>query len=213
MNHLDNLIWSKNKSYNSSINEIFKFCNLYNTKISILEKGVDIDLIIGEILICNITEYNNQYRNLREQSKQIIKTIIDSRIYKYDKIINVKNNSNKYVVNNIDPISSNNLFYSISYSNSFFTIALSNYSKIGVDIEEIKLIEDYELIKQLALSKEEIDNCNSLTDFYSFWTKKEAYLKSVGIGIHDNLQSVTDYSNCYTIYSPYPNLMCSISIL
>ncbi len=107
----------------------------------------------------------------------------------------------------------NPLYFSVSHTGIYFIVAICKGAPIGVDIEEIRPINDIESIKKAVLSAKEQKSCESLKDFYRYWTLKEAYLKALGIGIQDNMHSVTQYSNCIAIELPYANIQCSICTL
>lgn len=124
-----------------------------------------------------------------------------------DKIIIKKENNGKPY------LEKNPLFFSVSHTGIYFIVAICKGAPIGVDIEEIRDIKDIDSVKSIVLSAEEQKSCESLKDFYRFWTLKEAYLKALGVGIQDNMQSVTQYSNCMAIELPRTNIQCSICTL
>ena len=82
------------------------------------------------------------------------------------------------------------LTFNISHSGEFIVYALTKNAYIGVDIEELKpevdclslaksVFHEEEYIKFLKIPKED-----KLLAFYRAWTRKEAYLKAIGVGLH-----------------------------
>ena len=86
-----------------------------------------------------------------------------------------------------------NINYNISYSYKKAVIALSK-NIIGIDIEYINKKFQYEEISKLVLSEKEILKVNNSSfkfrSFYSLWTRKEAFLKALGVGLNDNLKAL-----------------------
>jgi 4'-phosphopantetheinyl transferase len=85
-----------------------------------------------------------------------------------------------------------NLDISISHSGNYLVIGIFNSGKIGVDIELLKDI-DFGVFRNCLSASEEI-YINSgkkmkqrLENFYEIWTRKEAYLKALGIGLQKPL--------------------------
>lgn len=76
--------------------------------------------------------------------------------------------------------------FNIAHSGKFIVCALSLTNKIGIDVEEVKPIElgDFEA----NFSEEEwmkiFADDDKYRGFYKFWTKKEAFLKAIGMGLN-----------------------------
>jgi len=86
----------------------------------------------------------------------------------------------------------NNVFFSMAYTKNIAVCAVSATGDIGIDIEKIEpinhlLYEDYFTKSEWMKMNKSID---TLTNFYNFWTRKEAVLKACGQGIQSNLQLV-----------------------
>ncbi len=82
----------------------------------------------------------------------------------------------------------------LSHSGSVAMCALHK-SPVGVDVEQIKSIEDG--IAQRFMSKEELAMLEKTSDkpgmFYKIWTLKEAYVKYCGRGLGAALSKLTIY--------------------
>jgi len=98
-------------------------------------------------------------------------------------------------------------FFNISHSGNKVLIAVSN-DPVGIDIEQIKNIELGVLAETVFSSREfHLFNTadNSINMFYQLWTRKEALLKSVGVGLLDDLRTLdisqkvdTDFVKAFT---------------
>ena len=103
-------------------------------------------------------------------------------------------------------IPGNTLSFNISHSKDMFAIAFSNAGEPGLDIEFIKSDFKFEAIINRYFSKKETKHIlnkpqdEALSTFYLYWTRKEAFLKSIGVGITENLSKteVLDGKNKYT---------------
>lgn len=83
-----------------------------------------------------------------------------------------------------------NFHFNISHSNEIVVVAYAQ-KDIGVDIEFHKT-RDYNRLKDNFHKEEQefIENSfDKLGAFYSIWTLKESYLKAVGIGLLESLDS------------------------
>ncbi len=81
------------------------------------------------------------------------------------------------------------LFFNLSHSGNQFVIAVSNGGEIGVDLEQPKQRVNLSGLVNKCFSREERIYWESLplkdqaNMFYSFWVRKEAFVKAVGRGI------------------------------
>lgn len=93
-----------------------------------------------------------------------------------------------------------NLDISISHSGSYLVIGICNCGKIGVDIELLKDF-DFRVFRNCLSASEEmyINSGKKITqrleNFYEIWTRKEAYLKALGIGLQKPLPITQFYPN------------------
>lgn len=93
---------------------------------------------------------------------------------------------------------SSSLFFNMSHTKNLTLVAVSD-SEVGIDTEFVKANFAYEDIIKDNFSEFEIlqiqkaASCREKTFlFYNFWTKKEAILKFLGLGIIDDLRDVND---------------------
>jgi len=91
-------------------------------------------------------------------------------------------------------IEGNPVFFNISHSKQILAVGLSDKNSLGVDVEIIKNTFDYKNIAERFFHKEEQTIINGslkpIETFFLQWTKKEAFLKALGIGIIDNLEDI-----------------------
>jgi 4'-phosphopantetheinyl transferase len=82
---------------------------------------------------------------------------------------------------------------SISHSQDYAVAGLSRQRaiRLGLDIEKIASIE-LDFLRKIAFSQRENEQIrpNDHKSHYSLWTLKEAYLKYLQLGFHENLQMV-----------------------
>ena len=87
-----------------------------------------------------------------------------------------------------------NLFFNVSHSKSAFLLGFSFWGRIGVDIELLNGSEDLPSMVEYAFSNAEVQYCHNGENrarFTEIWTLKEAFLKAVGIGLVDQLTSIS----------------------
>lgn len=83
------------------------------------------------------------------------------------------------------------LFFNLSHSNNYAAITLA-FFEVGTDIEFIKEDE----VLTCIFSEKELLHFHTLSEsqklrlFYQSWTRKEAYLKALGVGLTKNLEEV-----------------------
>jgi len=91
-----------------------------------------------------------------------------------------------------------NLFFNVSHSNDAFLLGFCFGGRIGVDIEMLNGSEDLPSMVNYAFSEDEALSCSygkNHERFAEIWTLKEAFLKTVGVGLVDRLTSVTILGN------------------
>ena len=84
--------------------------------------------------------------------------------------------------------------FNISHSGKYVAIAIHpGEQQIGIDIEEINRRFEYWEVAGHYFSSNECDGVYTHRDFYKIWTKKEALLKTTGVGLVDGLNQL-DFS-------------------
>ncbi|UZJ40701.1 4'-phosphopantetheinyl transferase superfamily protein [Prosthecochloris sp. SCSIO W1101] len=89
------------------------------------------------------------------------------------------------------------LCFNMSHSHDLALFALVWNSRIGVDVEYIRLIPDAEVIAKRFFTPQEnsafsaVSPDKKLEAFYNCWTRKEAFLKATGDGLSRRLDSFT----------------------
>ncbi len=86
--------------------------------------------------------------------------------------------------------------FNLSHTHELAVCALSKVGRIGVDVEEIRPMEEHgrKLIGRFFSEVEQreyldVPEHERLTAFFRGWTRKEAYLKAVGTGLATVLSS------------------------
>lgn len=144
-----------------------------------------------KIVIKNI----EKIENLRDYEYSLLKNILNKE-YNIVGYTIVYNKNGKPYLNNI-----NNIYFSISHSDKYLVIAISN-KKIGVDIEKIKKyntkINDF--LNIIPKNEEE---------FFEYWTKKEALIKLKGLSLK-NINDI-DESNVKFYIKKYKNHIITVA--
>jgi 4'-phosphopantetheinyl transferase len=89
-----------------------------------------------------------------------------------------------------------NLEFNISHSENFALYGFVLNRKIGVDLEKIRPIKELDKIAHRFFSLSEYKlitnskNPEKQQIFFKMWTAKEAYLKAIGTGISEGLDSI-----------------------
>ena len=95
----------------------------------------------------------------------------------------------------LGPEFANRLKFNLSHSGRLAVIAVTTAADVGVDLEYIRAESDYADIARRFFSAAEVDYLIALPshlhaeNFFSCWTKKEAYLKACGEGLARPLSS------------------------
>ena len=85
--------------------------------------------------------------------------------------------------------------FNVSHTRSMALIAFSSDRRLGVDVEFIRPIDNWEDIARRFFSQNELAELRSLPPnqrdegFYTCWTRKESYIKARGEGLHLPLDS------------------------
>lgn len=89
------------------------------------------------------------------------------------------------------------LQFSVSHSEDVAALALSWDTPIGVDVERVRSLSDMDAMSHTIFNPEEqaqlrmADGAINVERFYWGWTRKEACLKAIGVGLSRHLHSIT----------------------
>ena len=92
--------------------------------------------------------------------------------------------------------SESQLEFSIAHSGDLALFAFTVVGRIGVDVERIIALDELDDLEKWSLSADErklsanLPPNERIKTFYKLWTVKEAYLKMLGRGLIDNLNSL-----------------------
>ena len=109
----------------------------------------------------------------------------------------------------------NRLTFNLSHSAGLVLIAIASASNVGVDVEYIRTRSDYADVARYFFSAAEVDYLTALPShlyaeaFFSFWTRKEAYIKACGQGLAISLNSFS--VPLTTDRAPTPEDLCVAS--
>jgi 4'-phosphopantetheinyl transferase len=82
--------------------------------------------------------------------------------------------------------------FNISHSGEYIICAMSSTNKIGIDVEELQNIslDDFEDNFSAREWKNILTAENIIHSFFKHWTRKEAFLKAIGMGLNVSLKNV-----------------------
>jgi len=89
------------------------------------------------------------------------------------------------------------LHFNLSHTRGAALIGVAIGRELGVDIEWHRPLDDLHSMAQNVMSKLEfkqwlaMPSIEKTRGFYNVWTRKEAYLKAIGLGLYQSLQEVT----------------------
>ncbi len=78
---------------------------------------------------------------------------------------------------------------SISHSGDIVAVAVTEAGPVGVDIEQVGTADHSDLVSTVCTRSEQ-RNVGTVSDFYSYWTRKEAVLKATGEGLVRRMTSI-----------------------
>ena len=82
------------------------------------------------------------------------------------------------------------LQFNLSHSDSFIAVAIGKTHALGVDIETMKTHKDINTLAEHCFSTQELQEFSAInghqqqSEFYRHWSRKEAYIKAIGTGLH-----------------------------
>jgi 4'-phosphopantetheinyl transferase len=89
-----------------------------------------------------------------------------------------------------------NIQFNLSHSNNTALIAMTHAIPVGVDIERIDSKHEVKAIAERFFTRHEYETLASLNKedevqaFFALWTRKEAFLKAIGKGLSQSLQTI-----------------------
>jgi 4'-phosphopantetheinyl transferase len=102
--------------------------------------------------------------------------------------------------------------FNVSHSRDLALVAVANIAnRVGVDVEHVRWDLEIEKISRLFFSSTEADEImrlpaqSRINAFFASWTRKEAFLKAVGSGLH----RATD-SFCVTVDAEQPPRLIAV---
>jgi len=82
--------------------------------------------------------------------------------------------------------------YNLSHSGEIVMLVFGRNVQVGVDVQVIKQIQEYQRLAENYFSPEEaavVIRQNNIESFFEYWTAKEAYVKAIGCGFYKDFDS------------------------
>jgi len=95
------------------------------------------------------------------------------------------------------------VWFNVSHNGTAFIINISKKGRIGIDMEDGRIKWDLKAMSDYAFSNTEKRNIRHQEDFLRIWTLKEALLKTVGVGLINQLTKIDtpDIIKRYKLYN------------
>lgn len=94
--------------------------------------------------------------------------------------------------------------FNLSHSNSFALVSIHS-SPVGIDIEHLRADFDVLALAQRYFAPAETALVNANPErFFEFWTRKEAFIKAIGMGVSFPLQKFDTCTDRINIHPPEP---------
>lgn len=93
------------------------------------------------------------------------------------------------------PLARSGLQFNLAHSADLAVYAFAYDRAVGVDVESVRMLADADAIAARFFSPAEqrayqaLDPCHRMQGFFNGWTRKEAYLKALGDGLHHPLDA------------------------
>jgi len=97
--------------------------------------------------------------------------------------------------NNKPRLKGNPVYFNISHTRNAFAIAISKTSYVGIDLENVNRNLEFKSMAKAIFNPRErsfiSESCDDERNrFFLLWTRKEAFLKAIGLGIITNLKQI-----------------------
>lgn len=107
------------------------------------------------------------------------------------------------------------LRFNVSHSGDVAVYAFAEGAEIGTDVEAVRELDDADALAARCFSPGEYQAYRARGFFYC-WTRKEAYLKALGLGLQQDLQGV-DTSQpprgwCMESFAPAPGYVAAYAV-
>ncbi|MEI8089748.1 MAG: 4'-phosphopantetheinyl transferase superfamily protein [Opitutaceae bacterium] len=103
--------------------------------------------------------------------------------------------------------------FNVSHSGDWILIGFTRDQPLGIDIEQYRELEFVDLAEQVFTPSERaqweaLESAQRARDFFRAWTRKEAYLKAIGLGLIKPLNSfsvTTGENGCIDLHHSHNN--------
>jgi 4'-phosphopantetheinyl transferase len=109
-------------------------------------------------------------------------------------------------------LENSHLFFNLAHSKNMALFAFNHNHEIGIDIEQIRPLDDLNAIAERVFTEIEIDYLTNtkedkkLNAFFKLWTRKEATIKASGEGLTAPLKEITTTDKTGKILKNIPYL-------
>lgn len=103
-------------------------------------------------------------------------------------------NLNQYKKPYLTNVNDHDIQFNLSHSHDYALVGVTQRDEIGTDIEYMRKTRDLDQIAERFFAEGEFHEYLQLTEeqkyqgFYNAWTRKEAFIKAIGFGLHFSLK-------------------------
>lgn len=167
----------------------------------------------------NTEEINraNKFRFSKDRNRFIICRAVLKCILSEIVTLNTNQINFAYNKNNKPFLASHSsMYFNLSHSHDYALIGIAN-SEIGVDIEYIDKNFVFNDILTNIFNTQEIYKVNKSVNkhlcFYKLWTRKEAYVKHIGIGVDDSIKKLNVIEGMHPVKPAFISNKTNIDII
>jgi 4'-phosphopantetheinyl transferase len=161
------------------------------------------------------TEEQEKYKRFLNQL-DAVKYICNHRFMRHvlSRYLNTQSQEIKYNYTALGKpsVKNSDLFFSLSHRNKYGLLAISKDNEVGIDIEQIKKLQDVSTFASFSFTEKEkaiIFNNDQVNQesLFTFWTFKEAFIKATGTGLSVDISKInlSDFFYNKTNALPFDN--------
>jgi 4'-phosphopantetheinyl transferase len=151
--------------------------------------------LFKQLLSDNEKERSEKYINVDDRVRFTVGRGITKLLLSLELNCTIKKINILYKKHGKPYIENSNLYFNISHNQQLYVVVISN-KEVGIDVEEIKKVENIELLIKRTINERSLNELENLDEnelqqrFIEDWVVKESYLKLLGSGINKPIKDI-----------------------